>query len=838
MTSLPTLDPEIADLGLAIGLLTPSTDGVELDSSWFDAPAERLTGVLADDDRRLALVRFADAVLAGGNHDESGGVSLLHLFNLRTLAGDNTLPNLTIQASLDARAADYVEVGLAASFTTDTPSTTTDLRIPLYRAAKTGHSVPQPFALLAGGVVHISSDITVSSVQPATDEFGLAGVSIALDTALTDGANPQFQLVLKGLHLPGAATSQDLTIGGPGQDLEQTLLSLVLGLVRQSADALAGPAGADVRAALDLLGLGAAAGIPALPVTELLEHGAAGLRDWFTSVMGAPAARDAAIRWLGALADLVGGSVSSGLVQIPVPGGHVSVELGFTAQTGAGGHLVVTPRLGARFTTDVAGGVRLGAEAVADLLTIDTATGALTAVPHVEVVATATGSGAGDAAKLVHTNDFAVGTLRLGLTLDHGAPQALIQMLDVDLEGHHHDVLDLSTPDAVVAAAGQIAADLIAAALDSLGDAGAELKGLLGLVPTGTMPALDAAHLLSNPLGTLSDWWHDLVTNHASELPAVLTRLRDLVAGPTQVTAPVAVADPGVGPWSVPIIDHVRLDLAVVDGMLVIEPVVSLQVDDLGGGCTTVRTELRVRLAALDLAARHAVFPLQADLTAQLRARGGTEARLALGPVAIAADFIGIHAGWSADRGFAIELLAPNLAVDTGGERIPLVIPTIDSSGHLDVPADAWNSVEALLGVLAANAPFGWFSDLVDLTGWNLAGSLHGPRLSLQSLVAAPVPTLKAWLGALATDADLLGSLTSTIAHLTGGSRDGLAGAFSGSGTPADPWLASLTPAGSGPAPSGGVLAGVDVAARSRAGRFGRRPGTDELASRRTRPSA
>lgn len=814
MSGLPTLDPEIADLGVAIGLLTAGSGGVDLDSSWFDDPGERLTGVLADDDRRSALVRFADAVLAEGQHDDSDGVSRIHLFNLRALAGDDTLPDLTISASLDARSADYVEVGLAVTFATTDPATSTDLMVPLYRAAKTGKSVPEPFALLAGGVIHLACDIVVSTAEPATDEFGLAGVSVGLDTALTEGAQPSFQLVLKGLHLPGATSSEDLTIGGPGQDLEQTLLSLVLGLVRQSADALAGAAGDEARAALNLLGLGDAAGIPPLPVADLLDRGVDELRDWFTSLIGAPAARDA---WMGSLAGLLGGSVEAGptddLVRIPIPGSPVVAEIGFSATTGPGGHLVVTPRLGLTLTADVAGAVRLGAEVVADLLTIDTATGALAAIPHVEIVATATGSGAGDAADLVHTGDFVVGTLRLGIAVDHGAPQALVQLLEVTLEGHPHDVLDLSTPDAVVAAAGQIAGDLIATALDQLGDAGADLKALLGLVPTGGMAALDAAHLLTDPLGTLADWWHDLLTNHAADLPAVLAHVRDLVAGPSQVADAIAVADPRVGPWSIPVIDHVKLDLALEDGQLVVEPVVSLVVADLGAGCTTVTTELRIRLLALDLVGRHATFPVHADLTAQMRATGGTEARLVLGPVAIAADYIGVHAGWSPEAGFAVDLAAPNLGILTDPDRIPLVIPTLDAGGHLVVPADAWHSVEALFGVLAANAPLGWFADLVGLTGWTVTGPAHGPSLSLQQLVTDPGPALSLWLGALATDADLLGTLTSTVAHLVGGSLDGRAGGFSGSGTPTDPWLASLTPGGTGPAlsvwlaPHGPVLA-------------------------------
>ena len=103
MSSLPTLDPEIADLGLAIGLLSNGTSGVEFDSGWFTDPAKNLAGALADDGRRGALVRCADAVLAQGIHTEHDGVVLVHLFNLRELGGDPALPDLTVQVSLDAR---------------------------------------------------------------------------------------------------------------------------------------------------------------------------------------------------------------------------------------------------------------------------------------------------------------------------------------------------------------------------------------------------------------------------------------------------------------------------------------------------------------------------------------------------------------------------------------------------------------------------------------------------------------------------------------------------------------------------------------------------------------
>ena len=796
MTTLPALDPEIADLGLALGLLTPSNGSVELDSSWFQDPGARLSGTLGDDARRSALVRFVDAVLAQGEHTETDGITYLHLFNLRELANDSSLPDLTVQATLDARPGAYVDVGVAASLGTTTPQTSTQVAIPLYRAAKGDQSVAQPFALLAGGVVRVGTELTFDSAPPATDEFGLAGVEVAVEAALAGGPAPSFTLVLKGLHLPGAAAPSDFAIGGPGVSIEDALLSLVLGLVRQGAEALAGPAADEIEAALSLLGLGNATDIPPLPVDELLEHGIGELRDWFVSVIGDTTARGA---WLSALASLLGGTPSADHVDVTIGGGPVTARIGMQAATAPSGHLTVTPQL-ALVLSAVSGSVRIGAEASADLLVIDTATGAIVPVPHTEVVVTAVGSGSGDAAKLLHRGTLDIGSLRLGLAIDAGAPTALIQLLNVDFEGHQHDVLDLSSPDAIAAEAGQIASELIGTALDALGAASADLKALLGLTATGGAAAIDGTRLLSDPLGALADWWHDLLTNHAADVPGVLAHVRNLIAGPIALPQPVRGTGTADDPWSISVVTGLKVEAWLDGGRLLVGPAVSLRVDDLAGGCTVVLTDLRVQLASIDLSGRHAQFPLAVDLTAKLRARGGTEARLVLGPVAIAADFIGLGASWSPTGGFGLELLAPNLSMDTGIARVPLVLPTVDAHGHVDVPADAWVSVENLIGVLAASAPGGWPADLVDLTGWSVTHTPRGPRLSLAAVVADPVPTLRAWLGALATDADLLGTLTATVAHLTGGDARGRAGVFSGSGTPQDPWLASLGSTAQAPA--------------------------------------
>ncbi len=788
MTVLPTLDPEVADLGLAIGLLTPAPSGVELDSDWFADPATRLTGALADDGRRGALVRFAEAVLARGTHTERDGVILVPVLDLRELSGNPALPDLVVQVSLDARPANYTEVGLAATLQTATPVTVTEVAIPLYRAAKQGKSVAQSFALLDGGVVRVSTDLTLQTAPPHPDEFGLAGVSVAVETALSGGPPPAFTLLLKGLHLPGAPASTVVQIGGPGVSIQDSLLSLVLGLVRQSADLLAGAAATEAKAALDLLGLGGAAGIPTLPVADVVARGVSALQDWFVSLMGSPAARTA---WLASLGQLLGGTTATDHVDIPIGAGPVQARLSLDAATGASGHLLLTPRLGLTLATDVAGAITLGAEANAALFTLDVASGAITPVPEAEVVVTATGTGA---AMLLQSAAADVGTLRLGLAVTAGNPRAVIQLRNVNVEGQQHDVLDLSTPDAAVAAAGQIAAVLIGRALDALGDAGAELKGLLGLTPPAGATAIDATRLITDPLGTLSAWWHDLVTTQAAHVPDVLTHLRNLIIGQLQLQAGDQVTGSGTiaDPWSIPVLTRLRIDCWLDGARLVVAPTLSLRAaSTLAGGCTTVQTDLRLELLSVDLAAHSAQFPLAIDFTAQLRATGATEARLGLGPVSIVADFIGVHAAWAPASGFGVDFLAPGLAIDTGSARIPLVLPSVDANGHVNVPPEAWQSVEALIGTLAISGARGWLADLVNLTGWDLA-SLDPPRLSLAALVTDPVAALKAWVGVLVTDADLLGTLSSTLAHFFGGTREGLAGIFSGSGTPDDPWLATL----------------------------------------------
>ena len=507
MNPTSVLSPEIVDLGLAIGLLQKSNSSVDFDSGWFSDPGPRVSRALADDDRRAALVRFVDTVNGDSPVINAGGVKLLKIFDATEL-GITGAPNLSVMLSIDDRPAGYVEVGLAVSFATTGPTTQTDLVVPLYRTGKKSGSTVQPvaehFALAAGSPIRVTTSLTLSG-PPDSSGFGLGGVDVTAAISVT-GAAPSVEITLTDLLLPGATVPTTIHIGGPDSSIEESLLSLVLGVVRAGAAAL-GSAGDEALAALDLIGLGPSPQLTPIDVADLAEHGVGALRDWFTTTMADESAR---LAWLGALHDLIGGNVTDGLLSIPLAGG-VALTIGLAAQPGPGGHLRVTPQLGVELKTTVGVGpaaVDLKARAAIDVVTVDLADGSLVAVPAAELVVDVAGHGG----RLVASGPAQIGAVHLGVGVDHGQVVPVLRLLDVQAgTGPAHPVVDLSSADAVVAAAGQIAGDLVRTAIEAL-PAHVELEPLLGLTATGGSGVLDSAHLLVDPLGTLGGWWHELLT--------------------------------------------------------------------------------------------------------------------------------------------------------------------------------------------------------------------------------------------------------------------------------------------------------------------------------------
>ena len=815
MNPSSVLSPEIVDLGLAIGLLHRVGGSVEFDSDWFSNPGPKVATTLADGDRRAALVRFVQAVNGAAPTVNSGGVTLLKVIDASELDIPNP-PDLSVMLAIDDRAATHVEVGLGVSFATHTaPRTRTDVIVPLYRTGKLAgqvvSTVPEHFALVAGAPIRVATSLDLA-VAPDPSGFGLAAVEIAA-TVPVDGASPTVEITLRDLSLPGSTTPTTIHIGGPGTSLQESLLSLVLGVVRAAADAL-GNTGVEALAALDLVGLGPNPLLQPIDCGDLADRGVAALHEWFTATMADSARR---VAWLGAVRDIIGGTVdpASGVLRIPLTTG-LAITVGVTATPGSGGHLRVTPQIGVTLGSTLGAApdaIVLQARATVDVFTIDVADGSLTPVPNAEIVVDI----AGATKRLLSSGPLQIGAVHVGIGVVTDATGTdvvpVLRLLDVQTgTGSPHPVVDLSSANAAVAALGQVAGDLVRTALAAL-PAHVHLEPLLGLVATGSSSTVDDGRLLVDPLGALATWWRELLTDHMSDVPAVLAHVRDLIAHdskaafPGHVVAPIAGAGTAADPWVLPIVDRVSLDAWMEGRRLTVALSVGFRIDTLAGGCTVVETRARVELAIinLDATALGAQLLPAVDLAVSMRGRGLPEARLALGPVTVAADTLGLVARWTAASGLAVDLAAPNLHAEIDGVDVPLAFP-VDGDWRTGVLDD----LERLIGVLGESQPLGWLHDLLGLFGWTFGDDEHPHRLSLAELATNPSLALRNWADALATDADLIARSTNAVAKVLTGNSTALRGSLRGQGTDDDPWLVAFA-GDNGPSLSVGLGPGGPV---------------------------
>ncbi len=787
-----------ADLGV-LGELAGALGLVDGDGSfrddWLSDPGRYLSAILADPDQRQSLVQFVDDVLGGATQTtDAEGLVWLPIVEEQT-------PALTVYVVLDERPADYVGVGIGARFATAGPASTTTVHVPLFRAAKKGRSGPPLSPLLLGSpeaVVSLSTDITVDPAAPVLGQAHLAGVGLQVKVATAaGGAPPTLALTLRGLQMPGAAGPRDLTVSaGDAGGLEDTVLDLVLGLVRAQAAAL--PPG-PLTALAGALGLREGSGVPPLPFHDLPTAGIHALATWLESVVLDASSRSA---WLAQLAELVGGAVVADRVTLTV--GVAQVTLGVQAVPGADGHTRLTPTIGVE--------VRAGADAVvradADVCTIDLGGGAAVALPRLAlqlVLGLRPGGGSVllDEPGPPHVR---VETLRAGFGLDATRRPTLVVAADrVTIGTHTHETLDLSSPDAVADVGGVLLGDVADEVLARLGAAGDAVRALLGLsAPAGhpEVPTLDIGRFLQDPIGAVAEHWQIVVRDHPAAIPTLIEVLHELVADDGAAGATVDGTGTRDDPWSIRVAGPVAL-AAWVDGQrLTFGPSASLVVDTLGQRCTRVETRLRVSAVELDLERRQATFLPGIDAGVSLRARGRRQAVLPAGAFTLTADEVGFAARWTPTGGLGAEFTAPNLAVDFGSGPLPVPIPVIDENGHVTLAAEGWDELEHVLAALAAAAGPTWLPELVGALGWTprLRPPPTAAHLRLADLVVDPVAAFEAWLGRVVLgDSELLVKGLSMLARLTAGTRAGVAGALPGSGRPTDPWLVPLARAAAAP---------------------------------------
>ena len=786
---------ELGGLASALGLLD---DGGNLVTDWFQKPGDYLSSVLRDAHQRESLVSFVDDVLGGQEAStDSNGRQWLPLVTVEDGA-------FSAYAVLDAGGSSVVTgVGARVRVTSGSGvACSVDAHLPLFAQPVAGGDV-QVVPGTAGAFVDASLALTF---PPGTQSQGvaLAGVSLDVGVPTWPGGEPRFGLVLQGLRLPGTAAASDVTVQADRLDeLGDALVGLVLGLLRAQAAGLA--TNEPLRGLAGLLGLLPDA-VPDFPLDDLLARGAVALVDWLSAVVGDDAVRPV---WLGGLATLIGGTVqgSGAAAHVVVTLAPATLSIGVNATPGASGRPVVTPSL----TLDVAGtsGVTLALEV--DPVSIDLGSGTAVAVPTLSLTARVTGAGATPLLVPTGTGLARVGVaeLRAGFALDPARrPVLVVQARDADVGATHFDVLDLTSPQALAGAAGQVLTDAAGSLLAGLGPAGDAIATILGIpLPTGpALPTVDPARLLTDPIGAVADRWQQLLAGPAQDVRTVLEAVRDLIADTAAQAVPVTGTGTADDPWRVPLVDGVALTARHVDGVLSCGVSVEVAVDDLAGSGVAVAVVVDTVLVGLTLGAggvpRSASFLPAARGLLRFTASGGGPLAVGAPPTEVSADALGLGLEWLAGTGVTVRPVLTNARLALGGGGIDLPVPVVDADGRLTLDDAGWAALETLAGAAAEAAATAagvpWVAELVRLLGWSPSvgggpggGSLTaGPRLSLAGLVADPAAELSGYVGQLLDVAS--GSLSvATVLDLLARLLGPDAGRYGG-GSPRDPWRLPL----------------------------------------------
>ena len=769
---------EISTLATAMGLIDDNI------GQWLQAPGDHLSTMLADTAQRTALIDFVDNVL-GGDQRDTDADGRIWLPIVKT--GDGLVEVFIV---VDESNADSVALGLGARFTTHTPTSHTSVHVPLFRAAKFGHTVADAIYLgQPGATITVDADVTVDAAPAVPGQAHLGALALGLHVP-TDGTAPTFALTLRGLQLPGATAPRDLSLSASDLvQLEDAALQTVLGLVQAAADGLPnGP----LPGLVGLLGLRSGSGVPDFPLLDLTTRGVAALSAWFEGVVADATSRTA---WLGQLAQLLGlspGAVGAAGVSFTLGSTNARIVLGVGVVPSATGHSVCTPTISV--VVDQVANVTMRAEA--DLLRIDLGSGAVVALPRLAVYAHA-GRRDGIGTPLL-TGDPAVDAVRIGVALDEQRRPVFVLAADKVVIGtHSYETLDLSTPDALADSASHVVGDAIGDLLAKLGPTGPLLRTLLGLAPPTsdpTVPLVAIADFIRDPLGAVKSHWQTVLRDHPGAVIELLGSLRDLVADNTEALSNIGGDGSQLTPWRVPIVHPIELLVWTAGGNeLDVSIAATLVVDTLGQRCTRIESVLSAGVVHVDLLGGHASFASRASASVTARARGSTQAFFDVGPFSLTADHVGLALDWVAGAPPRVDLVAPNLAVQTASGSVALALPSVGADGTLVLDDAGWAALEGLAALLAAAAPAPWVTSVVDALGWALDASNPSPHhLSLAALAAKPADAVVDWLMSLAVadDGPVVTAL-SALARLITGSRD-VTGRLQGRGTLDDPWRVAL----------------------------------------------
>ena len=227
-----------------------------------------------------------------------------------------------------------------------------------------------------------------------------------------------------------------------------------------------------------------------------------------------------------------------------------------------GGHPILVPWAEVDYATRA--GVTIGGGL--DVLRLDTGTGAVRAIPQIRLEATHRRRlRPGRSTSSRHGPDpVRIGARRLSGSTTCRVPQFALTLHDVDVStvgpSHHHDLIDLSSPDAALDAADDLIDTAIADALAGLGAAGDLLRRCSG--STRRPVSATSPSPISSPTrsGRSAGYYEELLATPAA-MNEVLAALRALITGEP------AVALPGTGdvasPWRMVLLTTAGAELGI-----------------------------------------------------------------------------------------------------------------------------------------------------------------------------------------------------------------------------------------------------------------------------------
>ncbi len=795
---------DVADLASALGFLDATG---QVDAGWFSDPASRMGGVLRDPRQRAALVRFVQDLMADAGPPPDGlpGGSWLPLLQLTEAAHLSLVLGTGTQGVV-------VSVGLRLSAAT--PGSTHASAILLLPLLRVPTATGEPVRFLPGSTDATDHDDATALITGTVTvgDAALRDVSLSAKVPMTAGGVPSLGVALHGLTLPGTTTPVDVALDTAG-NLGGQLSHLLTTLVQAEAAAATGA----VRELLGLAGLLPADGaVPPLPVGDLLVRGLPAFIDWLKALATSPQATH---DWLAHIATLVGGTVSATApyaVSLAVGRAQVAVSLGVGSDDTGG--FVLTPGIALSVATAGTPALSVGIDAL--LLRAELGhTPSVRALPHLQMSARY----GGDTGSLVTISGppyVQVGALRAGLALDGDRRPVLVLAAErVDLgadkpTAHHHDVLDLTSPDALA----EVGKEAVAGILGGLGPAGTAVNVLLGFDPPPThatdhaWPTVSLPALVTDPIGAVAAYHRDVLalggTGYADLLAVI-----PAIAGRTAAIEGSGTDD---APWSVPLVGGVAIAVSANAGVLHVGLRWAPTLPALGSGGPVPGFAVSVGLLGLVLPPAGATAtPLPVSVTAlpgvglEVSLRGPRGAPFAAGDAGLALAVPAAIAAlaWSPAGGLRIDLGLPGATVTVDGTTSALPVPAL-VGGQLVLPTDVpWPLLEALLAHALRAAHPAWVQGLPDLLhlgapGGGLAAHLPG---GLAALVNDPIGSVKALLASVVTGPEGAAALRALATRL--GELAGPAGAVTvaGRGTPDDPFAVEID-TGAAAAPVAGAV--------------------------------